>query len=125
MAAILRDPPASTDGDLDVVPGFGQLVHRMLAKACVECLQTMGDVRGALDARRDLPASGSRRGPPHDRQARLTIGAGPAAEADAVPARHDSPESCNAWSMSAAAARSPVSVTSRKALTARLINPTS
>jgi serine/threonine-protein kinase len=31
MAAILRDQPASTEGDLDVVPGFGRLVHRMLA----------------------------------------------------------------------------------------------
>ena len=53
MAAILRDPPASTVGDLDIVPGFGHVVHRMLAKACSERYQTMGELRAALETLRD------------------------------------------------------------------------
>jgi tetratricopeptide (TPR) repeat protein len=53
MAAILRDAPRSTEGDLDVVPGFGRLVHRMLAKACAERPQTMREVADQLDAVRE------------------------------------------------------------------------
>ena len=64
MAAILRDPPASTVGDLDIVPGFGHVIHRMLAKACSERYQTMGELRAALETLRDTsggqtPWSGS------------------------------------------------------------------
>ena len=53
MASILRDPPASTVGDLDIVPGFGQVVHRMLAKVVSERYQTMGELRTALETLRD------------------------------------------------------------------------
>ena len=53
MASILRDPPASTAGDLDIVPGFGHIVHRMLAKSCSERYQTMAELRVALEALRD------------------------------------------------------------------------
>ena len=53
MASILRDPPASTVGDLDIVPGFGHVVHRMLAKSCSERYQTMGELRTALEMLRD------------------------------------------------------------------------
>jgi predicted Ser/Thr protein kinase len=64
MASILRDPPAATTGDLDVVPGFGVVVHRMLAKACAERFQSMGELKAELDLLRDgsgsgTPASGS------------------------------------------------------------------
>src|SRR5262249_10858039 len=56
-AAILRDPPASTVGDLDVVPGFGSIVHRMLAKGCAERYQTMTGVVRELDVLRDRGSS--------------------------------------------------------------------
>jgi tetratricopeptide (TPR) repeat protein/predicted Ser/Thr protein kinase len=59
MAAILRDPPASTEGDLDVVPGFGRTVHRMLAKACAARFQSMHDLAGELDAMRERGSSGT------------------------------------------------------------------
>jgi predicted Ser/Thr protein kinase/tetratricopeptide (TPR) repeat protein len=64
MAAILRDPPASSEGDLDVIPGFGRVVHRMLAKACAERFQSMGELRAELEALRDgsgglTPVSGT------------------------------------------------------------------
>jgi tetratricopeptide (TPR) repeat protein len=62
MAAILRDRPASTEGDLDVVPGFGRLVHRMLAKACAERFQTMRDVRAELDGLRESSGARTPRG---------------------------------------------------------------
>ena len=59
MAAILRDPPAATEADLDLVPGFGRLVHRMLAKACAERYQTMGELRADIEQLRDAAASRS------------------------------------------------------------------
>ena len=51
----LRDPPARTVGDLDIVPGFGDLVHRMLAKACAERYQSMREVASELDVGPDTP----------------------------------------------------------------------
>ena len=59
MAAILRDAPLSTEGDLDLVPGFGRVVQRMLAKACAERFQTMRDLSSELDALRDRALSGT------------------------------------------------------------------
>jgi tetratricopeptide (TPR) repeat protein/predicted Ser/Thr protein kinase len=57
MAAILRDPPASAVTELDAVPGFGHIVHRMLAKACAERYQTMRELTGELDALRSRGSS--------------------------------------------------------------------
>jgi tRNA A-37 threonylcarbamoyl transferase component Bud32/tetratricopeptide (TPR) repeat protein len=59
MAAILRDSPASTVGDLDIVPGFGSIVYRMLAKACAERYQTTTEVLRELDVLRDRGSSGA------------------------------------------------------------------
>jgi tRNA A-37 threonylcarbamoyl transferase component Bud32/tetratricopeptide (TPR) repeat protein len=59
MASILRDVPRSTEGDLDVVPGFGRIVHRMLAKACAERFQSMREVTIELDALRERGTSGT------------------------------------------------------------------
>jgi tetratricopeptide (TPR) repeat protein len=77
MAAILRDPPASTVGDLDVVPGFGSIVYRMLAKGCAERYQTMTEVLTELDVLRDRGSSGasSASGPsiPFEREERTPL----------------------------------------------------
>jgi hypothetical protein len=59
MAAILRDAPRSTETDLDVVPGFGRIVHRMLAKGCAERPQTMRELIDTVDALRERGSSGS------------------------------------------------------------------
>ena len=59
MAAILRDVPRSSEGDLDVVPGFGRIVHRMLAKACAERFQSMHEVTIEFDALRERGTSGT------------------------------------------------------------------
>jgi tetratricopeptide (TPR) repeat protein len=77
MAAIMRDPPASTVGDLDVVPGFGSIVHRMLAKACAERYQTMIEIVRELDVLRERGSSGalSASGPsaPFEREERTPL----------------------------------------------------
>lgn len=58
MAAILRDAPRSTEADLDVVPSFGRIVHRMLAKGCAERPQTMRELIDMVDALRERGSSG-------------------------------------------------------------------
>ena len=64
MAAVLRDPPSTSGRDLDAVPGLGDVIHRMLSKACAERFQTMGELRSELDSLRErswlsTPAAGS------------------------------------------------------------------
>jgi hypothetical protein len=61
MAAILRDPPRSGSRDMDSVPGLGEVVGRMLAKACAGRHQTMGEVLADVEALRERAWSSSAR----------------------------------------------------------------
>ena len=69
MAAVLRDPPADGERDLEAVPGLRDVIHRMLSKACAERFQTMGELRAELESVRERswastppasPAAGTR-----------------------------------------------------------------
>jgi tetratricopeptide (TPR) repeat protein/tRNA A-37 threonylcarbamoyl transferase component Bud32 len=53
MAAILRDPPSLGHRDVNTVPGLDLLLQRMLAKASGERVQTMSELRVALEALRE------------------------------------------------------------------------
>jgi predicted Ser/Thr protein kinase len=53
MAAVLRDPPSTAGRDLEAVPGLAAVIRRMLAKACAERFQTMGELRAELEALRE------------------------------------------------------------------------
>jgi tetratricopeptide (TPR) repeat protein len=59
MAAILRDRPVTSPAELDVVPGFGAVVHRMLSKACAERYQSMRELAAELDVLRTRSVSGT------------------------------------------------------------------
>jgi eukaryotic-like serine/threonine-protein kinase len=60
MAAILRDPPTPGPRDLNEPAGFGDVIHRLLSKACAERHQTTTALLDDLEALRTNAWSSSR-----------------------------------------------------------------